>query len=362
LTNGYIQAGIVSFSALTLVGLTSIGPIRRRFFEAFYYPHFLFLVFLIAAIVHASPAPEFLLPGFGLWAADRAWRFFKTLQPIAIKSANIYPGDLLKLQVEGVQPSRPNQIAWLGTSATSYLNGHPYTIASAPGSGTGTFAIRGLGGHTRKLHSLVSGTKEVDASGMTVVGHSLRLRVDGPHGHGSLQWEQYPVVVLLAGGVGITPSISIASYILRGASTPSVSVTTKHIHLMWSVRDLRHTSWFEDELSALSGLAGSGTSGVTFDVSICVSGSSVARVPAQSVYEQSYAMEEPHTYKGPGVVHKGRPDIRHWFTYIKAAHPESDVAVSLCGPRALIADGRRAAVKVSDKGGLFHVEEEVFER
>ena len=38
-----------------------------------------------------------------------------------------------------------------------------------------------------------------------------------------------------------------------------------------------------------------------------------------------------------------------------------DVAVSLCGPRRMIDTARKAAAMASWEGGLFEVEEEVFE-
>lgn len=356
LQNSYIQGGLVAFASLALMGLTSIGPIRRYLFEFFYYPHFLFLVFVAGAIVHATPAPEFLLPGLVLWGLDRVWRIYNNVRSVKVTSAEVLPGNVLKVKVDGVKPSRPNQFAWIGTSFTSFVRSHPFTIASASADGGGTFAIRGLGGDTMNLQTL-AGEKPAEAGGTNVDLPSIRLRLDGPYGYGSLRWEEYPVVALVAGGIGITPAISIASHILHQNLSPDRPTKTRHISLFWSVRVLSHTSWFEEELVGLASLAASGPTSTSLDINIYISSRSQS-----SEIESSGSPSETKPYNGPGVVHAERSSVYDFLETLKQTRPGSDIALSLCGPKSLLLDGRHSAARLSRKDGLIFVEEEVFER
>lgn len=45
----------------------------------------------------------------------------------------------------------------------------------------------------------------------------MSIRLDGPYGVGHFQNTVYPLTVIIAGGIGITPAIGIATYIMRQA-------------------------------------------------------------------------------------------------------------------------------------------------
>ena len=250
------------------------------------------------------------------------------------------------------------------------------------------FAIRGLGGFTKALNSLGSLDEKNGSgsgSGSIAPGSTLRMRLDGPHGVGGIKWGVHPITALVAGGIGITPGISIASHIVNTAVSPaspysSPNAGVRHIHLLWILKDLSHASWFAEELSSLATLAESSNGKVTFDITIHYtsgggSGSNAGKAPIQT--DNGSAMEladrsglagreESLTsafkgYSGPGTLVQGRPDIAAWFGRIREIRGGGDVAVNLCGPRMMIDSARKAAAKTSWEGGLFEVEEEVFE-
>jgi predicted ferric reductase len=80
---------------------------------------------------------------------------------------------------------------------------------------------------------------------------SLKVRVDGPYGVGHVQWGFNPVTVLVAGGIGITPGIGIASYIIGQARRADVDIVDDdawHVHLVWVIKDRTHTERFADQL------------------------------------------------------------------------------------------------------------------
>lgn len=78
----------------------------------------------------------------------------------------------------------------------SWVQWHPFTVASAPGDDVVQVTAHAAGGFTRRLAELLTPDE------------SLRIKVDGPYSHGALAGTRAPVHVLLAGGVGITPALA----------------------------------------------------------------------------------------------------------------------------------------------------------
>lgn len=345
--------------------LTSLSFVRRRIFEIFYYSHALFFVFVIGALIHATKGPEFLLPGLGLWALDRLIRFISNFRDIEVKSVEQFAGDVVKFKFSGLKGSRPGQIVWVQIPSISFLNWHPFTLASAPADKESTLAIRGLGNFTKKLQRFAgaSGATQIQVTS-TTDQIDFKMRVDGPYGLGGIHWGMHPVTVLVAGGIGITPGISIATDIINNSSPPnphSKSSGQWSIHLLWVIKDPQHTQWFEEELTSLALQCSSPEVPVTLDVAVHITGggSMPDSVPMQGKVEA--AVEGPYTYGGPGVVFQGRPNIDKWFGDVRAARPGQDAAVNACGPRHMIDAVRKAASKTSSRDSLFYVEEEVFE-
>lgn len=90
----------------------------------------------------------------------------------------------------------PGQFAWVRLRRWGLCGDHPFTIASAPREdGVIEFTIRRVGDYTHSLGRLRPGS---------------RVYLDGPHG--SFTAEHGPCasgLVLIAGGVGITPMVSM---------------------------------------------------------------------------------------------------------------------------------------------------------
>jgi 3-phenylpropionate/trans-cinnamate dioxygenase ferredoxin reductase subunit len=127
-------------------------------------------------------------------------------------------------------PTRPGQFAWLKFRGSPYsFVEHPFSIASGAGVGDALeFTVKASGDATRRLQAIEPGTP---------------VLLDGPHGGvepapGTRGW------LLLAGGIGITPAMSvIRTHALDPARPP--------IQLVYGVRDWADAT-FREELEELA--------------------------------------------------------------------------------------------------------------
>ncbi|KAJ3479218.1 hypothetical protein NLG97_g8377 [Lecanicillium saksenae] len=354
LANARIRVGLMAWICLALIFLTALPIIRRRYFELFYYTHFLFFVFMVGALYHTTNGPEFLLPGFSLWVVDRAIRLIYGFRKITVERVTYYEGDLTKLQLSGARAAKPGQIVWLQLLGISFAHWHPFTVASVAPDSTSpksTVAIRGIGGYTLAVQRLVEKPLASDDAPSIV-----RIRLDGPYGVGRFNWYDERLIVLVAGGVGITPGLSISSSIIHGAANSAMPI--RHIYLLWIVKEVSHIAWFAEELRHLQTLSNQDTSRVKFNITVHVTRSAVS--PENSAME----MQKPSTTAADPSwrLERGRPNIQEWFGKIIKEVPNMDAAVNVCGPHDLVRDVRRASVVESCHKSLFRVEEESFER
>ena len=72
-----------------------------------------------------------------------------------------------------------------------------YLVSSGPDETTLEIHVKGLGDHTQKLVQLAAEKP------------SFWVRVDGPYGHLKLNYRRFPVLVLVGGGIGMTPGTII---------------------------------------------------------------------------------------------------------------------------------------------------------
>jgi predicted ferric reductase len=139
---------------------------------------------------------------------------------------------VLELEADG-HPGltfKPGQFAWLKFGKSPFtVNENPFSFCSGPiSSGKVSFGIKELGNFTRSLHDLPIGT---------------RAYLDGPHGSFSIDMVPAPGYVFIAGGVGITPFISMLQTMAnRGDPRP--------VLLFYGEKNL-DTAAFREELDKL---------------------------------------------------------------------------------------------------------------
>lgn len=138
----------------------------------------------------------------------------------------------LELEADGHDGVRflPGQFAWIKAEPSPYtVDEHPFSFASsAEAPGRIAFGIKALGDFSERVPRLEEGAC---------------VYVDGPHGAFSIDRAEAPGYVLLAGGIGITPMMSILHTMAdRGDPRP--------VHLVYAAESEPELA-FREEIEAL---------------------------------------------------------------------------------------------------------------
>ena len=120
-------------------------------------------------------------------------------------------GESVNVDIEAVGHKgikfHPGQFAWIKIGESYTLEEHPYSIASsAETCDRLSFGVKNLGDFSERMQHLEEGTT---------------VYIDGPHGAFSIDRNQAPGYVFIAGGVGITPMMSFLNTLAdRGDPRP----------------------------------------------------------------------------------------------------------------------------------------------
>lgn len=342
-----LTIGIMStffiFLVLPIMGVLTLNYVRRRHFELFYFSHFFSMVLFCATIWHAASAWYFLLPGLALWAVDHLLRFTKSCRPVTVAALQA-SGAVTELRFRVVPdvlsaPSAPastladaktfaheqGQYVFVNVPEIALLEFHPFSISSSPLDEASSCHIKsmGTGTWTGRLHALA---QKLEKEG----GLPPTVNVDGPYGL-PFAFRQHTKILLMAGGIGITPLHSILRTLLLLSLSPEGlgnDCCLKAVRLVWSVRDRSQIALFKDTLERAKAL-GQNSKGVTFDVEVFSS----ATVTAADEDGSSAALP----------ITQGRTNVVAEVAHL-AADGGTAPFVYVCGPEALIREVKAAAI------------------
>ena len=211
-----LTAGRLSLACFGLLVVTSQfrKPLRLRY-EHWRLLHIaLAIIAIAAAVAHvlgvgrftAEPGKRALWLGVTLgWVLVLAWTrlavpWWQARNPWRVVANRDEGGGVHTLELapegQGLTRWKPGQFAWLAIDRSPFsLKEHPFTISTAPERGPNlAFSIKALGDDTDRLIRVQPGA---------------RAYVDGPYGAFSVDREAEAAgLVMIAGGVGITPILS----------------------------------------------------------------------------------------------------------------------------------------------------------
>ncbi|KAJ9122750.1 hypothetical protein QFC24_004179 [Naganishia onofrii] len=394
----HIIWGYVAIASLALLTITSLPFIRRMAHGFFLSCHIVgFTMFLVGLTMHIAEALPYCIAGASLYGADILLRASRTR--IAEANLQVAPGtDSTIVSVPGLKKGwRAGQhivvrIPKMG--GLDGIEGHEFTIASAPNAEGLRLIIKNAGNWSKKLRDI---SLESDKTGS---GLLTRVIVEGPYGGpGNMIFQSFSAVLLVAGGSGITHSLGIAHDLIRKASMPPYNVRARTIEIVWATKTQEAVQGFLPifhQLIAYAKMAERESPyGTTLKIHIYVTRQPanfpmriVSDVPATDKLTPNVT---GHDQFPPGAgYHQGQPSsglrivpgirpnlgatLNEIVDSITSSEPGVDaghhtrrrkpqgIAVGVCGPDALVVDMRQAVraalqVKGAAVGGIELLEE-----
>lgn len=368
----YVTGALCSLFMVLLV-ITSISPIRKYFGRVWLWSHH---IFIIAAVVFAFiHGAGLVVAGVAIYLVDRAYGYIfqSWIQYRSIGSeakvklvSKQYVHVSIPNHNKGIR-FLPGQFLCLCIPRVSIFEYHAYSICSAPSDDHINILISRKGMWTKKLVKCLekqqSGNDKLDS---TIASASMRVLFHGPVGKIGLDWQstRYESFVLVAGGVGITPMISVYRYLLdqhkRGRPLQVV-------HMIWSVRD---PQLVHDTVSCLApaDIIEIGTMNQP-KVSDFISHIYITRQEEanDSISYPFLADENSVESRLLGRVewHQGRPDMKNVLgiardSDILKGSSKTRIAVLGCGPSSMTNSLCKAAKRQSGNGVEFDVHLEHF--
>ncbi|KAL0309256.1 UNVERIFIED_CONTAM: Ferric reduction oxidase 2 [Sesamum radiatum] len=196
-------------------GVTTYPTIRRKMFELFFYTHYLYILFLIFFIFHTGIGFAcIMLPGLYLFLIDRYLRFLQSREKVRLFSARVLPCHTIELNFSKTRglSYNPTSTIFINVPSISKLQWHPFTITSNSNLEPETLSviIKCEGSWTRKLYDVISSPSPID---------HLQVSVEGPYGPATTNFLRHDMLVMISGGSGITPFISIIRELIFIRST-----------------------------------------------------------------------------------------------------------------------------------------------
>ncbi|KAH6756453.1 ferric reduction oxidase 2 [Perilla frutescens var. hirtella] len=208
-------AGELSLLSGLVLWATTFPKIRRKMFELFFYTHHLYILFVFFFALHVGISyTSIMLPGFFLFIIDRYLRFLQSRRHVRLMSARVLPCQAVELnfsKAKGLSYT-PTSIMFMNVPSISKLQWHPFTISSSSNleSDKISVVIKGEGKWSNKLNELLASPSSLER---------LDVSIEGPYGPASTDFLRHDLLVMVSGGSGITPFISITRELIHAGET-----------------------------------------------------------------------------------------------------------------------------------------------
>ena len=369
-------SGEISILAGFAILLTSWKWIRRYLYEGFFRLHWvLFVVFVIFGMIHEGTFIALAVISLIPFALDYYLRYRVWRRPVNVLAARALAADVVRIDFDQ-QDFHYSAGQWIMVCIpeVSPLEWHPFSLSSSPHHSSMVIHCRVLGNWTKRLQRVVL-NRPVDAS-------RLSMYIEGPYGTLELPLSDYKSVLLVSGGIGITPLQSVFNSISHDMRLGLRSMN--RLRFAWSVReiDLVH-SIHGAQLHSLNPNQPAPRLPAAFQPDML----SVHHPPpnqtpraaqadgVQSVVQTSFhlttggeKMEPEHLQalrrQYGHMFQVGRMDVYKLLGEMRDAAKmcgDTRVAVLLCGPESLVRGAMRACCEMSDKEVMFDLHSENFE-
>ena len=221
---------------MILIGMLSVPYIRNKIFEVFYLSHKFFLFLAIAmGIWHYLLTFYYILPTLVLYLIDLICRYCNTKQALYSHLKIIGQDDkktssiLITISLLKPVQTPPGTYFFICFREISSFEWHPLSLITQNHNNL-TFCAKDMGKNswTNKIRTL-----DENKTLENKLKDSVIL-LQGPYGHTNIDYKnkKYKYLILVAGGIGITPILSILYDIHHNYKKYK---HLKHIYLIWIV-------------------------------------------------------------------------------------------------------------------------------
>ncbi|KAL4094205.1 hypothetical protein PRIC1_009868 [Phytophthora ramorum] len=206
--------GELALLCFLLIGVTSIPWVRRNLYNVFYNVHQLLFVAVVFTALHWARALWFLLPTFVAYLVSRVLSHCNGATAAKVVHFSALSATLCKLVITHASSERGRyqvgQFVYVNVPAVSRLEWHAFTIASSPRAAlydesscnTMTILVKVLGDWTEALMLYEQACRRDSVE--------PEVHVDGYYGASLADvYLAYNTVVLVGGGVGMTPMLGV---------------------------------------------------------------------------------------------------------------------------------------------------------
>lgn len=241
--------GQLALVCCIVIGITSLNPIRRKYYDVFYYCHHLFILVLFFSALHFSQFVIWMYPPVCLYVMHRILARSQSRTPCEIVDLEAIPGEITRL-VFRRSPGKPGhyhagQFVYLRVPLLSHTQWHPFSISSSPIEYEDTFTVhvKCIGNWTKSLYALAIQAREERKMPL--------IYVDGFYGKMSDDFQHYPALVFVAGGIGATPVIGLVGKILDCMRNSDANMESTQVYFHWTSREIGIFYEFEPLLDAI---------------------------------------------------------------------------------------------------------------
>ena len=230
-----LGAATAATGLFLLIAAVSAGAVRRRLsFEAWHGVHLLAYAAVVLAFLHELAGPNLagqpviqvawtLLHAYALAVVARfrvlaplenTWRHRLRVVAVVPEANGVVSLVLRGRHVSELRAEAGQFFRWRFLTATTWRTAHPFSLSAVPAGDTLRITVKALGKGSKLIHAVRPGTL---------------VLAEGPSGALTAERQTRPSVLLIAGGVGITPMRALfeslpvgpgALTLLYRASTP----------------------------------------------------------------------------------------------------------------------------------------------
>ena len=308
-----LVAGFISWLFIVLLSLPAFC--RNFFYNVFRISHFLFApVALVFACLHVPVAAFVLIPGLVFYFADlvsRGMFYAGSNKILSASTSRDYTAARLDIQVSDkfMRSVKPGQYVFLSTSFVGSPILKPFSVAHTSLGQLGipsiSLYIKNQGRFTAQLVSAIAEEKWKDQTA-TLLGTYGTLSVDP---------AKRTNIIMISGGIGVTPMLSMLQALVRTAKDGNPPCA--QLAWIWVVREADLVVLFAEALNDL----------LTQNNATC------------NVYVRIYLTKEANGGALPSTlavhIRTGRPDLNSILFHHGTPENANETAVYTCGPGSL---------------------------